>query len=158
MCPPEGDSDIAVIFDGTPHLTLCDVCISCPFIFTLDFEDTQRSLVVTGCYSLSSRCLLSPYPVLCVILRPGPPILPCLPHSFGFGIRCQSLALFLLFIASFLRSFNMLSLARRRFLNGLDRRYIYGRVVCIFFPTLWWFRMTWNCLGSSTLLLPSTEY
>lgn len=92
MCPPEGDSDIAVIFDGNSTLDILTFVYRVPFIFTLDFEDAQRLLVVTGCYSLSSRCLLSPYPVLCVILRPGPPILPCL-HSFGFGIRCRSPAL-----------------------------------------------------------------
>src|SRR5699024_8881914 len=40
---------------------------------------------------------------------------------------------FLLFIALFPSFFNMLSLVRRRFLDGLDTRYIYGRVVCICF-------------------------
>ena len=82
------------------------------------------------------------------------------PHSFGFGIGCRSLALFifLLFIASFLRSFNMFSLARRRFLDGLGRRYIYGRVVCIYFSTPWPFRTTRNSLSPSPLLHPSTKH
>lgn len=158
MCPSEGDSISLWSSMETPHLTFCDVCISCAIYF---YAGLWGRPALTCCVRLLfSQFSLPPFPLTLFFASYwGPVHWFCLasPHSFGFGIRCQSLAHFLLFIVSLLRSFNMLSLVRRRFLDGLDRRYIYGRVVCIYFSTPWRFRTTWNCLAPSLLLLPSMK-
>lgn len=62
MCPPEGDSDIAVIFDGNSTLDiLWRLYIVC-HISTLDFEDAQRLLLVVRLF-FSQFSL--PFPLLC---------------------------------------------------------------------------------------------